>query len=74
MRCFRTNLGTQTEYRCRLTPDHDPIRQTPYSVPLGIRELVKDKLCSLERQGIIERCDSCWSSPLVPVRKSDGGI
>ncbi len=56
------------------TGDHNPIRQTPYSVPLGIRELVKDELCSLERQGIIERYDSCWSSPLVPVRKSDGGI
>ncbi len=56
------------------TGDHSPIRQTPYSVPLGIREKVKAELDTLEEQGIIERCDSCWASPLVPVRKPDGSI
>ncbi len=56
------------------TGDHAPIRQTPYSVPLGIREKVKAELDTLEEQGIIERCDSCWASPLVPVRKPDGSI
>ncbi len=56
------------------TGDSQPIRQTPYSVPLGIREKVRDELKNLEDCGIIERCDSSWASPLVPVRKSDGGI
>ncbi len=56
------------------TGDSQPIRQSPYSVPLGIREKVRDELMNLEKCGIIERCDSSWASPLVPVRKSDGGI
>ncbi len=56
------------------TGDSQPIRQTPYSVPLGIREKVRDELVNLEEWGIIERCDSNWASPLVPVKKPDGGI
>ncbi len=56
------------------TGDSEPIRQTPYSVPLGIREKVKKELESLEEQGVIERCRSNWASPLVPVRKPDGNI
>ncbi len=56
------------------TGDSEPIRQTPYSVPLGIREKVKRELESLEEQGVIERCKSNWASPLVPVRKPDGNI
>ncbi len=56
------------------TGDSEPIRQTPYSVPLGIRELVRKELESLEELGIIERCRSNWASPLVPVRKPDGNV
>ncbi len=56
------------------TGDSQPIRQSPYSVPLGIREKVREELMNLEQCGIIERCDSSWASPLVPVRKADGGI
>lgn len=29
---------------------------------------------SLVKAGIIERSDSAWSSPLVPVAKPDGGV
>ncbi len=54
--------------------EEEPIRQVPYSVPLGIRELVRKELMSLESQGIIERCQSKWASPLVPVRKPDGTV
>jgi len=56
------------------TGDSPPIRQTPYSVPLGIREEVKKELAGLEKCGVIERCDSQWASPLVPVKKQSGGI
>lgn len=56
------------------TGDSQPIRQSPYSVPLGIRDKVKKELEVLESGGIIERCASSWASPLVPVRKPDGGI
>ncbi len=56
------------------TGDCEPIRQSPYSVPMGIRDNVRAELEDLERQGVIERCRSNWASPLVPVRKPDGGI
>ncbi len=56
------------------TGSSPPIRQTPYSVPLGVREDVKRELELLERSGIIERSCSPWASPLVPVKKKDGGI
>ena len=46
------------------TGEHGPVRQAPYSVPLGIRDKVKEELLSLERNGIIERSESCWASPL----------
>ncbi len=56
------------------TGDHPPFRQAPYSVPIGIREEVRKELSSLEKCGVIERCDGTWASPLVPVRKQDGGV
>ncbi len=58
---------------CIDTGDVSPIRQTPYSVPLGVRDAVKE-LDVLEESGIIERSSSPWASPLVPVKKKDGGI
>ncbi len=56
------------------TGDALPIRQAPYSVPMGIRRAVKEELEELERGGIIERSVSAWASPLVPVKKAGGGI
>ncbi len=54
------------------TGDSPPIRQPSYSVPVGIRDAVKEELDSLVECGVIER--SNLSSPLVPVRKPGGGI
>ncbi len=56
------------------TGDHQPVRQAPYSVPLGIRDEVRNELSGLEKCGVIERCESQWASPLVPVRKQGGGV
>ncbi len=56
------------------TGDSPPIRQSPYSVPLGLRDEVKKELDGLLECGVIERSMSCWSSPLVPVKKAGGGI
>lgn len=56
------------------TGDSPPFRQAPYSVPLGLRKEVRKELSSLEKCGVIERCDGPYASPLVPVRKQDGGV
>ena len=56
------------------TGDSPPIRQSPYSVPMGIRDAVREELDNLLECGIIERSNSCWASPLVPVKKPRGGI
>ncbi len=56
------------------TGDSPPIRLSPYSVPMGIRDEVKAELDGLLECGVIERSRSCWSSPLVPVKKVGGGI
>ncbi len=45
-----------------------------HSVPIGIRNKVKSELDALEDAGVIERSDSPWASPLVPVRKPDGAV
>ncbi len=51
-----------------------PIRQTPYSVPMGIRDAVRKELEELESCGVIKRSSSPWASPLVPIKKPDGRI
>ena len=46
----------------------------PRQIPVGIREAVKAELDSLLAGGIIVESKSDWASPLVPVRKKDGGV
>ncbi len=54
------------------TGGHPPFRQAPYSVSIGVREQVRKELEALEKADIMERCESPWASPLVPVKKPDG--
>lgn len=56
------------------TEGKGPLRQPPYSVPIGITDKVKSELDALEEAGVIEWSDSPWASPLVPVRKPDGAV
>lgn len=72
---FSDKPGSTERVKMKIdTGNSPPIRQVPYSVPLGIREKVKEELDVLEECGIIERSSSSWASPLVPVKKADGGI
>ncbi len=56
------------------TGDSPPIRQAPYSVPIGLREEVRAELRKLEDSEIIKQSESMWASPLVLVRKKEGGL
>ncbi len=72
---FSDKPGDTTQVEMMIeTGDNAPFRQTPYSVPIGIRDKVKKELDLLEEAGIIERSDSPWASPLVPVKKPDGSV
>ncbi len=67
--------GNTARVRMRIdTGDSPPIRQSPYSVPMGIRDAVREEIDNLLECGVIERSKSCWASPLVPVKKPGGGI
>ena len=46
------------------TGSNAPIQQQPYSVPMALRERVREELGKLEASGIIERSSSKWSSPM----------
>ncbi len=39
-----------------------------------MREDVRAELKALEEAGIIQRSDSSWASPLVPVKKKNGKV
>ena len=64
-------LGYQ--YKIKLTKEN-PIIHKSYSVPLGLREQVKNKIDEMLKAGIIERSVSPHCNPLRIVKKSNGDI
>ena len=64
----RTTLGT---HKIKLT-DETPIKDPPRRVPLFKRDILKNEVSRLEREGFIERSDSPWSAQTVLVKKKDG--
>ena len=50
------------------------IRQKPYRIPQAYKEKVFEELEDMEKNGIIEKSESEWASPLVIVTKKDGGV
>ncbi len=69
---FSCGTGSTNVVKLKIdTQQEIPIAQPPYSVPLSMRDKVRDELISLEEAGIIERSDSPWASPLVPVKKAN---
>ena len=56
------------------TIGREPVRQRAYRTPLHLRGLLKEKLDILQGQGVIEDSTSPWSSPIVMIKKKDGGV
>ena len=56
------------------TGDTGPIKQLPRRVPMAFAEEEKKLISNMERQGIIQKSNSPWSSPLVLVVKKNGKI
>ena len=59
------------EHTINLTSDV-PVRSKPYSVPYGVRELLRNDIQEMQDLGIIRVSNSPYASPVVIVKKKDG--
>ena len=55
------------------TQGEAPTRQPPHRLPLAKREEAQQAITDMRKQGVIEPSASPWASPVVLVRKKDGG-
>ena len=55
------------------TGNAKPIYHQPRRVPLAWAEKVREEISGMLKAGVIEPSTSPWTSPIVPVRKKDGG-
>lgn len=62
-----------TAHRIELSDD-TPIYVRPRRMSPPIAEEVEGQCLELERLGIIERCNSAWNAPIVPIRKPNGSL
>lgn len=69
----RPGRTTLTEHRINSRDAH-PVRMPPYRLPHAYRDQVLAELKDMLDTGIIEPSNSEWASPMVIVRKKDGGI
>ena len=56
------------------TGNAPPLRQAPRRFPLSNREEAQRAIQEMHQQGLIEPSTSPWSSPIVLVKKKDGGL
>ena len=56
------------------TGDHPPIRQPPRRVSFSLRRTVDGLIKEMLSQGVIVPSSSPWASPVVLVKKKDGGM
>ena len=70
-----TDLGRIGSVSCELdTGQASALRSGSYRIAPGLMEPLKDEIKGLLRAGIIVSSKSPWSSPMVPVKKTDGTI
>ena len=55
------------------TADAAPIRQAPRRIPLHQVDMVEEAMEDMKGSGVIRPSESPWASPVVIVRKKDGG-
>ena len=76
--CFAkdmTELGFTTWVELELnTGTAAPIRSTPWRVSHAQKEIIKEQIQEMLQHDIIEPSSSPWASPVVLVKKKDGGI
>lgn len=61
-----------TEHRIPLSDDN-PISSRPYPIPYSVRETLDKEIKEMLQMGIVQPSESPYASPIVMVRKKDGG-
>ena len=56
------------------TDGYPPIRQLPHKVPFALRSKISEMVQQMVEEGIVEESSSPWASPVVIVKKKDGGL
>jgi hypothetical protein len=54
------------------TGDSTPIASPPYRLTPGKRQILQTEIDAMLEAGIVEECESAWTSPAVLVPKPDG--
>lgn len=62
------------QHHIHTEPHAAPVYQRPRPVPLRTRDAVRTEINSMLAAGIVVPSSSEWSSPIVVVKKKDGGI
>lgn len=52
--------------------DEEPFKEAPRREPIFEREILDAEILKLEKQGLVEKSNSPWSSQLVLVKTTDG--
>ena len=69
-----SQLGTTTLAEHQIdTGDHPPVRQPPRRLPFALRDQIDRLVKEMLTQDVIVPSASPWASPVVLVRKKDGG-
>lgn len=72
---FRNEPGKLKGYECSLRMKNDnPIKVKPYPIPAAKQAAVEEELKRMLDLGIIERSNSPFSIPIIPVFKKNGDV
>ena len=67
-------LGTTSLVKHVINTDHPPIRQPVHRMPFAFRNKVDNMVQEMLTQDVIQPSKSPWASPIVLVKKKDGGM
>ena len=61
------------EFEIELIPGAKPVHKTPYKMPHSQTQIVNELLEDMKKMKVIEPSNSPYSSPIILVKKKDGG-
>lgn len=72
---FSNKPGLTNAYKHKIKlNDNKPLHRKSYPIPFKYQEAVNNKIEEMVEEGIIERSDTQYISPIVPVIKKDGTV